>query len=145
MENRQFHEPGVRTKLFIGQETVGIGKIDLLEAVEKTGSISAAAAYMGMNYRRAWFLLNSMQNVFEAPLFITKRGGSGQGGAKLTNDGRDLIRYYRQAVQYVDQEFMPMLDWIKSRQKTSITSDSNLSETNSGEPHSNGDAKDSIK
>ena len=47
--------PGLRLKLFIADETVGVGKIELLEAVDRTGSISAAADAMGMDYRRAWF------------------------------------------------------------------------------------------
>ena len=55
--------PGVRTKLFVADETIGVGKIKLLQLVGETGSISAAARKMGMNYRRAWFLLDSMQSL----------------------------------------------------------------------------------
>ena len=66
-------EPGVRTKLFIADETIGLGKIDLLERLGEVGSISAAARQMGMSYKRAWFLLNSMQSGFREPLFVAKR------------------------------------------------------------------------
>ena len=84
-------EPGVRTKLFIADETIGLGKIDLLERLGEVGSISAAARQMGMSYKRAWFLLNSMQSGFREPLFVAKRGGSHRGGTTLTPLGADLI------------------------------------------------------
>ena len=84
--------PGVRTKLFVANETIGIGKIKLLRLVGETGSISAAARQMGMNYRRAWFLINSMQSGFAEPLLHTERGGKGRGGASLTPLARELIR-----------------------------------------------------
>ena len=61
------NNPGVRTKLFVANETIGVGKIKLLQLVGDTGSISAAARQMGMNYRRAWFLLDSMQSGFGEP------------------------------------------------------------------------------
>ena len=60
-------EPGVRTKLFIADETIGLGKINLLALLDEAGSISAAARQMGMSYRRAWFLLDSMQSGFRDP------------------------------------------------------------------------------
>ena len=72
--------PGIRTKLFVANETIGIGKIKLLRLVGETGSISAAARQMGMNYRRAWFLINSMQSGLPT-LLRTERGGKGRGGA----------------------------------------------------------------
>jgi len=114
---RKFDIPGIRTKLFIGRETVGIGKIELLEAVAETGSISAAAASMGMDYRRAWMLLKSTQEAFAVPLFVTQRGGSGRGGASLTPEGEELIRSYRETMQRVEREFAPMLDWVERHQK----------------------------
>ena len=84
-------EPGVRTKLFIADETIGLGKIDLLEKLGEVESISAAARQMGMSYQRARFLLNSMQSGFREPLFVTERGGSHSGGTTLTPLGADLI------------------------------------------------------
>ncbi len=65
-------EPGVRTKLFIADETIGLGKINLLASLDEAGSISAAARQMGMSYRRAWFLLDSMQSGFRNPLFCNR-------------------------------------------------------------------------
>ncbi len=56
--------PGIRAKWLVGDQTIGIGKIELLEKIEQHGSISAAAREMGMGYRRAWTLLDSLQRCF---------------------------------------------------------------------------------
>jgi molybdate transport system regulatory protein len=109
-------EPGVRTKLFIADETLGLGKIDLLEKLSEVGSISAAARQMGMSYKRAWFLLNSMQSGFREPLFVAERGGSKRGGTKLTPLGADLIRRYRSHVKIVDVQSTEILAWMRSVQ-----------------------------
>ena len=109
-------EPGVRTKLFIADETIGLGKIDLLEKLGEVGSISAAARKMGMSYKRAWFLLNSMQSGFSEPLFVAERGGSQRGGTTLTPLGADLIRRYRSHVKIVDVQSTEILAWMSSVQ-----------------------------
>ena len=109
-------EPGVRTKLFIADETIGLGKIDLLEKLGEVGSISAAARKMGMSYKRAWFLLNSMQSGFSEPLFVAERGGSKRGGTTLTPLGVDLIRRYRSHVKIVDVQSTEILAWMRSVQ-----------------------------
>ena len=109
-------EPGVRTKLFIADETIGLGKINLLALLGEAGSISAAARQMGMSYRRAWFLLDSMQSGFRDPLFVTERGGSSKGGAKLTPLGEDLIRRYRAHVALVDDQSTDILSWMRAVQ-----------------------------
>lgn len=109
-------EPGVRTKLFIADEAIGLGKIDLLERLGEVGSISAAARQMGMSYRRAWFLLNSMQSGFREPLFVTERGGSHRGGTTLTPLGKDLIRHYRSHADLVDKYSNEILGWMRSVQ-----------------------------
>lgn len=122
---RKFDTPGIRTKLFIGRETVGIGKIELLEAIAETGSISAAATSMGMDYRRAWLLLKSTQDAFSVPIFVTQRGGSGRGGASLTPEGEELIRSYRDTMLRVEREFAPMLDWVERHQQPVADEDDN--------------------
>ena len=109
-------EPGVRTKLFIADETIGLGKIDLLEKLGEVGSISAAARKMGMSYKRAWFLLNSMQSGFREPLFVAERGGLKRGGTTLTPLGEDLIRRYRSHVKIVDVQATEILAWMSSVQ-----------------------------
>jgi molybdate transport system regulatory protein len=74
---------------------VGPGKIALLEAIERAGSLSQAARNLGMSYRRAWELLASLNASFREPVVVTAIGGRGGGGARLTSFGRDLVGCYR--------------------------------------------------
>ena len=67
---------------------IGPGKADLLQAIEETGSISAAARSMGMSYRRAWLLIDTMNQCFREPVVDTATGGKGGGGAQITPFGR---------------------------------------------------------
>lgn len=73
----------------------GPGKAQLLELVAREGSIRAAAAAMKMSYRRAWLLLQSIEDTFGAPAVVTATGGQGGGGATLSALGRALIVRYR--------------------------------------------------
>ncbi len=74
---------------------IGPGRADLLEAVSRSGSISAAARAMGMSYRRAWLLVEAMNSAFREPLVETLTGGEGGGGAHITDLGREVLRRYR--------------------------------------------------
>jgi molybdate transport system regulatory protein len=74
---------------------VGPGKIALLEAIRRTGSLSQAARDLGMSYRRGWQLLWSLNTSFRVPTVVTARGGRGGGGARVTPFGRELTRCYR--------------------------------------------------
>ena len=74
---------------------LGPGKVHLLEAIEKEGSISAAARAMGMSYRRAWLLVDAMNRMFDQPLVTTSPGGAHGGGAEITDFGRDIAAAYR--------------------------------------------------
>lgn len=74
---------------------MGPGRADLLEFIAETGSISAAGKRMGMSYKRAWSLVQALNDGFGAPLVEASRGGSGQGGAVLTPDGTAVLRHYR--------------------------------------------------
>jgi molybdate transport system regulatory protein len=80
---------------FDNGERFGPGKADLLGAIETHGSIRAAGASMGMSYRRAWLLVDTMNRMFEAPLVETAHGGPGGGGATLTEAGRAMLALYR--------------------------------------------------
>lgn len=75
--------------------SVGIGKIRLLEAIERTGSLSRAAREVGMSYRRAWLLIDSLNGEFDTHVISATVGGSGGGGAALTAFGGELIAAYR--------------------------------------------------
>jgi molybdate transport system regulatory protein len=70
---------------------VGPGKIDLLEAIDAAGSITAAARSLGMSYRRAWLLVDTMNRCFRTPVVEAEAGGKRGGGARLTRLGRHVI------------------------------------------------------
>jgi len=74
---------------------LGPGKIRILESIRDGGSISGAARGMGMSYRSAWLLVDSMNSQFKQPVVSTTTGGSGGGSARLTEFGESLIRRYR--------------------------------------------------
>ena len=74
---------------------IGPGKIRLLEAIRETGSITQAGIALGMSYRRAWLLVDDMNNCFREPVIAAQAGGSRGGGAALTPFGAQLIDQYR--------------------------------------------------
>ena len=74
---------------------VGPGKIALLEAIEETRSITAAAKSMGMSYRRAWILVDQVNGALRRPAVASLVGGEHGGGSALTEIGRDLVATYR--------------------------------------------------
>jgi molybdate transport system regulatory protein len=75
---------------------MGPGKADLLQAIGETGSISAAARRMKMSYRRAWLLVDTMNQCFYGPLVETATGGNHGGGARITELGMEVLRRYRE-------------------------------------------------
>jgi molybdate transport system regulatory protein len=75
--------------------SIGPGKIRLLEAIERTGSISQAGRTLGMSYRRAWLLIDDMNQCFRKAVVSARPGGSQGGGAVITEFGAGLIRDYR--------------------------------------------------
>jgi molybdate transport system regulatory protein len=84
---------------------MGPGKADLLQAIEETGSISAAARRMKMSYRRAWLLVDTMNQCFYGPLVETATGGNHGGGARITELGKEVLRRYRKWMQSLGSRF----------------------------------------
>lgn len=74
---------------------LGPGKVQLLEAIGETGSISAAGRSMKMSYRRAWLLVDDLNRIFRSPLVEAQPGGAKGGGARLTALGREIVASYR--------------------------------------------------
>ncbi len=74
---------------------MGPGKADLLEAIEREGSISAGGRALGMSYRRTWMLVDTMNRCWREPLVETATGGRHGGGARLTELGREVLRNFR--------------------------------------------------
>ena len=85
----------IRPRIYFSPDLiVGPGKIELLKAVRDTGSISAAARTIGMSYKRAWYLLDTLNKGFHQSVFEASPGGRGGGGAQLTALGETLITAY---------------------------------------------------
>jgi len=74
---------------------LGPGKAALMERIAATGSIAAAARDMGMSYKRAWMLTETLNAMFDQPLVESARGGPGKGGAVLSDRGRAVLAEYR--------------------------------------------------
>ncbi|CAN7301329.1 LysR family transcriptional regulator [Bosea sp. LjRoot9] len=74
---------------------LGPGKVELLEAIEASGSISGAGRAMAMSYRRAWLLVDNLNRMFRQPLVEAAPGGAKGGGAHLTPMGREIVAHYR--------------------------------------------------
>lgn len=88
--------PSLRIRIVFGDDAMlGPGKADLLEAIRDTGSIAAAGRRMAMSYKRAWMLVEEMNAAFRAPLVASSRGGARQGGARLTEEGQEVLAHYR--------------------------------------------------
>ena len=87
---------GIRLTLMLASGArIGPGKAALLGSIRTTGSISAAARELGMDYKRAWLLLDSINRAFVTPAVERVTGGPGGGGAVLTPFGEDLLARYR--------------------------------------------------
>lgn len=74
---------------------LGPGKAALLEGIAETGSISAAGRALGMSYKRAWTLIEALNDCFTEPLVAAAKGGRGGGGAHLTPLGEQVLSAYR--------------------------------------------------
>ena len=87
-----------RLRILRGDDiAVGPGKVDLLEAIRATGSITAAARELGMSYRRAWLLVDTMNRCFRKPVVEAEAGGKRGGGSLVTPLGEEVIARYRAA------------------------------------------------
>src|SRR4026209_1220408 len=86
----------LKLQLYCGDEiAIGPGKAGLLEAIRRTGSISAAGRDLGMSYRRAWLLVDTMNRCFKAPPVDTQPGGGKNAGARVTPEGEKALVAYR--------------------------------------------------
>jgi molybdate transport system regulatory protein len=86
----------LKAQLYCGDEiAMGPGKADLLEAIAREGSISAAGKALGMSYRRTWLLVDAMNRCWVDRLVETMPGGGSGRGARLTETGAQVLRLYR--------------------------------------------------
>ncbi|MFY0712675.1 LysR family transcriptional regulator [Seonamhaeicola sp. NFXS20] len=73
---------------------LGQGRVQLLKAIEETGSLSKAAKSLNISYKKAWTLLDSVNKSAKKPVTINSIGGKGGGGAELTEYGKSLINAF---------------------------------------------------
>ena len=109
----------ISAQLMCGAEpAIGPGKALVLEAIEQTGSISAAGRQTGMSYRRIWLLVDSLNRCWDTPLVRTSAGG--RGGSHLTERGLDVLRLYRamearMAAAAQADDYRELLSHVRSR------------------------------
>ncbi len=88
--------PGfVSVDLAYGEHRIGAGKVELLEAIQSTGSITAAARTVDMSYKTAWMLVAQINRTLHEPAVTGEVGGAGGGGAVVTLAGEQMIGLYR--------------------------------------------------
>lgn len=104
----------MRPRVTIGDAvTLGPGKIDLLRQVAEGRSISAAARAMGLTYKRAWLLIDTLNRGFGRPVVEAVAGGRGGGGARLTPLGQALIARYEALEARLDDAAQAELDALR--------------------------------
>ena len=87
--------PGLTFRILAARDpAMGPGKAELISHIEATGSISAAARQMNMSYRRAWLLVEAINDSFVAPVVLTSIGGKRGGGTSITDFGRQLVAQF---------------------------------------------------
>lgn len=94
-------------------ERLGRGKMELLEHIKATGSISAAGRAMDMSYRRAWLLVDAMNQMFRQTVVESQRGGKQGGGAVVTEFGEDLLARFRLMEAKVAEALASDLQWLE--------------------------------
>ncbi len=104
----------VRIKLDCNGGVVGPGKAEWMKKIELLGSISAAAKDMGINYRRAWFLLETLHEPLGQPVVHTSKGGPTGGGANLSESGRAILDAYEQCVLVAEKSTMGVLEKLRA-------------------------------
>lgn len=104
----------LKIRLYHGADiAIGPGKAELLEAIQRHGSISAAARALGMSYRRAWLLADEINRMFTEPSITTQHGGKAGGGAALTPFGREVIAHYRAMERKAAAALADDIDWLE--------------------------------
>ncbi|NYS76834.1 MULTISPECIES: winged helix-turn-helix domain-containing protein [Halomonadaceae] len=105
MTRTHHFQPTFQLRLALHRDVIiGPGKADLLEMVEQTGSISAGGRALKMSYKKAWQLIDTMNNHFLSPLVSTSSGGNERGGAHLTELGKQVLAHYRALETQLSQQ-----------------------------------------
>ncbi len=87
--------PTIRLRIILANGRLGPGKVDLMEQIDRLGSIAAAGRALKISYRRAWALVEECNGLFGAALIDKLHGGKDGGGARLTALGHTVVQRYR--------------------------------------------------
>ena len=112
----------ISLRIDLPQGRIGPGKIALLEAIDREGSISAAGRAIGMSYKRAWDLVDALNKLVGTPVVEASPGGYRGGGALLTDAGRSLVADYRAIERVAQRAAEPRLDGLMQRVGSHIVS-----------------------
>ena len=106
---------------FTESSNVGPGKIDLLESIKEHGSVSEAARRMGLSYRRAWLILDSLNKSFDTRVTVNSVGGIGGGGVRVTPFGDLLVETYRKVEGQIAALGLKSLKEIKAHARDDVS------------------------
>ena len=105
-------------RIDLPQGRIGPGKVELLEAIDREGSISAAGRALGMSYKRAWDLVDALNKLAGVAAVEASSGGYRGGGAMLTDAGRNLVADYRAIERAAQRAAEPRLVVLARRTRT---------------------------
>jgi len=101
----------IKSRIWIevgGNMLLGEGRVSLLKAIDKEGSLSKAAKSLRMSYKKAWDLIDAVNNHAKEPVVIKSIGGKGGGGAILTAHGKHMVSTFesinKNCWQFLDNE-----------------------------------------
>lgn len=97
-----------------GEKLLGKGRVELLELIEKHGSILKASQEMKMSYRQAWQMVKEMNERVETPLVEKFMGGKSGGGARLTQAGKEAVKQYHEFEERISQMIEKELETFKN-------------------------------
>lgn len=106
-----------------GGDRLGRGKIQLLEHIRQTGSISAAGRAMDMSYRRAWLLVSALNAMFSQEAVHSQRGGKQGGGAAVTPFGEALIERFHAMEAKIAVAVSDDLRWLEANRSPDTLKD----------------------
>ena len=107
----------IKSRIWIESENnvlLGEGRVQLLKAINETGSLSKAARSLKLSYKKAWTLLDAVNKSAKQPVTINSIGGKGGGGAQLTEYGKSLINVFEEinknCWRFLDKELAKIKD-----------------------------------
>ncbi len=98
-----------------GVKHFGKGRAELLALIQETGSIAKASKKMGMSYKKAWDMVEQMNERGQKPYVITHKGGNKGGGTEVTETGKNVLASYQKLINSINkivEKDTELLKWI---------------------------------